>query len=135
MKVEERVGHIMLGWQPAVDLCTIRDDFTCRAPGWSFLQEEQNGLRFAYKALSRRAWSSSYLGQPFAKAGRWLVQMCSAYFESESELRSEILAAIDLIAGLDARGPESTSIKVCNTAQVMRNLYLFCLVPFEGTKG
>ncbi|PMD52182.1 uncharacterized protein K444DRAFT_545924 [Hyaloscypha bicolor E] len=122
IKVEERVSHLMLGWQPAVDLRTVRDDFTCRAPGWSFLQEEQNGLRFAYKALLHRTWSSAYLGQPFAKAGRWLVQTCSAYFESESELRSEIFAAIHLTAGLPARGPEITSIKVCNTAQVMRNL-------------
>jgi hypothetical protein len=68
-QVEERTYQLMLGWEPVVDLGSVRDDFTCRTPGWSFLEEEQNGLRFAYKALSRRAWSSCYLDQPFAKAG------------------------------------------------------------------
>jgi hypothetical protein len=120
--VEERIHHLMLGWQPEVDLNTIRDDFTCRVPGYSFLQEEENGLRFGYKALSRRAWSSSYRGQPFAKSGRWLTQTCSAYFESESALNSEIFTAMYLRAGLPARGPEITSVKVCNTAQVIRSL-------------
>jgi hypothetical protein len=81
--VEECMHYLMLGWQPAVDLNTIRDDFTCGVPGYSFLQEEHNGLRFGYKALSQRAWSSSYRGQPFTKSGRWLSQTCSAYFESE----------------------------------------------------
>jgi hypothetical protein len=114
--------HIMLGWQPVVDLNAVRDDFTCRSPGYSFLQEEHNGLRFGYKALSQRAWSSLYRGQHFTRSGRWLSQTCSAYFESESELRSEIFAAIHLTAGLPARGPEITSVKVCNTAQVMRSL-------------
>jgi hypothetical protein len=120
--VEDRMYHMMLGWQPVVDLNAVRDDFTCRVPGYSFLQEEHNGLRFGYKALSQRAWSSLYRRQQFTKSGRWLSQTCSAYFESESELRSEIFAAIHLTAGLPARGPEITSVKVCNTAQVMRSL-------------
>jgi hypothetical protein len=39
--VEERMYHIMLGWQPVVDLNAVRDDFTCRSPGYSFLQDSK----------------------------------------------------------------------------------------------
>lgn len=121
-KLEERTSQLMLGWAPAVELASVRDDFICKTPGWSFLEEERNNLRFAYKSLSRRAWSSYYLGQPFAKAGSWLPSACSAYFKSEAEMNIEIFAAIHLTASLPGRGPEITSTKVYNTEQVMRNV-------------
>lgn len=122
VKVEERIGQLMLGWDPIINLGSICDDFNCAIPGWSFLEEEHNGLRFAYKALSRRAWSSGYLGQPFAKHGHWLPEACNVYIQSETELKNEIFAAIHFTAGLPARGTEITSIRIHNTAEVMRNL-------------
>jgi hypothetical protein len=123
-KVEERVNQLMLGWEPVVDLGSIHDDFTCATPGWSFLEEEQNNLRFAYKALSRRAWSSVYRKQPFAKHGHWLPETCSAYFLGEAELNKELFAAIHFKAGLPARGTEITSIRIYNTAEVLRNVII-----------
>jgi hypothetical protein len=122
LKVEERIGLLMPGWEPIIDLASICDDFNCIIPGWSFLEEEKNDLRFAYKALSRRAWSSCYLRQPFAKRGHWLSETCNAYIQSETELKNEIFAAIHLTAGLPPRGTEITSIRIHNTAEVMRNL-------------
>jgi hypothetical protein len=54
-QVTRRTSQLMLGYQPVIDLTAVVDDLTCRTPGWSFLREERNGLRQAYKALTRRA--------------------------------------------------------------------------------
>ena len=81
-EIEEKVDKLMLGWHSLINLSAIQDDLTEQAPGWSFLAHEQNKLRFEYKVLARRAWESSLFGKPFAKAGRWLPEACSAYLST-----------------------------------------------------
>ncbi|KAJ3454216.1 hypothetical protein MRS44_018110 [Fusarium solani] len=110
--------------KPAVDLSAIRDDLTCRLPGWCFLEKAENGLTGFYKAIARRAWSSSFRGQALAKTGHWLPGPCQAYLEAGAELTTMIFAAFHLTAGLPSRGPEVTSIRLRNTKLAIRNLFV-----------
>ncbi|KAH8749833.1 hypothetical protein BGZ57DRAFT_775779 [Hyaloscypha finlandica] len=119
-----RTDEMMLSWKPAIDLATIRDDLTCRTPRWSFLNHIDNDLTFAYKALSRQAWTSSFSGAPFAKAGYWLPATCVAYLQAGTQLSNEIFAAIHLAAGLPARGTEITSIRLRNTPLAIRHVFI-----------
>jgi hypothetical protein len=123
-RVQERVDEMMLGWKPAVDLSAIRDDLTCRLPGWCFLEKPENGLMGFYKAMARRAWSSSFRGQALAKSGHWLPGSCQAYLEAGAELTTMIFAAFHLTAGLPGRGTEATSIRLRNTKLAIRNLFI-----------
>ncbi|OBT97666.1 hypothetical protein VE01_04422 [Pseudogymnoascus verrucosus] len=135
-KVEERVEQAMLGWQPpSPNLCLVRDDLTCRRAGWSFLREEKNDVRFAYKALSRRAWSALALG--LVKGGRWISAGCLKYAELGAQLSNEIFTSVHVIAGLLARGLEITAVRVCNTEQAIRNVFIIngrVAIVFEYNK-
>lgn len=53
-RVGDHLSRLMLGWEPVVDLHSVRDDLTRSTTGWSFLQEERNGLRLSYRELLRR---------------------------------------------------------------------------------
>ncbi|KAH6977630.1 hypothetical protein EDB80DRAFT_738121 [Ilyonectria destructans] len=75
-QVQELVAELMLGWDPVIDLSAIRDDLTCQTPGWSFLDHSENRLSGAYKAMARRAWSSTFRGKALAKSGHWLPGPC-----------------------------------------------------------
>lgn len=92
--------QVMLGWRPRVDLSAIKDSLTCYIANWSFAQEEDNGLRLAYKALSRHAWSSQAAG--LAKHGRWDTAQCVKYLEHTNRLSNELFAAIHITSGLPA---------------------------------
>ncbi|KJZ68947.1 hypothetical protein HIM_11663 [Hirsutella minnesotensis 3608] len=71
-KVQDMVREMTLDWRPAVDLSVIQDDWTCRKPGWSFLEKPENELSGLFKTMTRLAWSSSFRSELFAKAGHWL---------------------------------------------------------------
>jgi hypothetical protein len=114
---------MMLGWDQTIDLATIQDDLTCRTPGWSFLSHEKNNLGFNYKALSRRAWASSFADKPFTKAGHWLSEACTAYLKAGTELASSIFAAFHLTASLPGRGTEIGSIRLLNTKLAIRHFF------------
>ncbi|KAH8656365.1 hypothetical protein BGZ61DRAFT_486596 [Ilyonectria robusta] len=68
-QVHEQVNEMMLGWDPSIDLSTIRDDLTCRTAGWSFLRKAENNLGSIWKTLLQRLESSSFRGRPFIKSG------------------------------------------------------------------
>ncbi|EFZ03297.2 tlh3 [Metarhizium robertsii ARSEF 23] len=123
-RVEELVTEMMLGWDPTVDLSAIRDDLTCRFPGWCFLDKPENHLSGTYKAMSRRAWSSSFRGKALAKAGHWLPDSCLAYLQTGAELSTKAFSAVHITAGLPGRGTEMTTIRLRNTKLAIRNLFI-----------
>ncbi|KAH8648120.1 hypothetical protein BGZ61DRAFT_469785, partial [Ilyonectria robusta] len=110
--------------EPMVDLSTIRDDLTCRQPGWCFLDKPENNLAGTYKAMARRAWSSSFRGQALAKAGHWLPGPCLAYLGAGVELTTMGFSASHVTAGLPGRGTETTSIRFRNTKLAIRNVFI-----------
>jgi hypothetical protein len=114
----------MLGWKPDIDLTKLQDDLTCPTTGWSFLKHPSNHLNFAYKSLLRLAWSASFLGKPFEKNSHWLPEACSTYLRSLIELAGDIFAAVHLTAGLPGRGTEIGSVRVSNTMQALRNVFV-----------
>ena len=48
--------EMMLGWEPTVDLSSLRDDLTNSTAGYSYLSEPANQLQSAFEQLLRRAW-------------------------------------------------------------------------------
>lgn len=123
-QLQGQLDELMLGWKPQVDLSLVADDFTCRQPGWCFLDKPGNGLHQAYKSMVRRAWTSSFRGQHFAKGGRWLPGACQSYLEAG--IQSTILAynAVHITSSLPARGTEMNSIRLVNTRLAMRNVFV-----------
>jgi hypothetical protein len=60
-----------------------------------------------------------------------------AYLKAGLHLSDELFAAIHLTAGLPARGPEITTVKVYNTERVLRNVFLIhgqAMIVFEYNK-
>ncbi|KHO10690.1 hypothetical protein MAA_11741 [Metarhizium robertsii ARSEF 23] len=122
--VQERVAEMMLGWEPTVELSQVQDDLTCRLPGWCFLDKTDNNLRNVYKAMARRAWSSTFRGQALAKAGHWLPGPCLAYLKAGTELGTMAFTGIHMTPTLPNRGTETTSIRLRNTKLAKRNVFI-----------
>jgi hypothetical protein len=129
--VKKEGARANLAWDPdgqsfsihgRTSLGAVKDDLTRRTAGWSFLNEESNGLCLAYKSLSRRAWTISALG--LAKEGRWLPLGYTRYIVATARLSSDLFTAIHVTAGLPARGPEITKVRVQNTTKTLRNVFL-----------
>ena len=114
----------MLGWEPELDLGAVRDDLTCRVPRWCFLDDLANHFAGKYKALARRAWLSPFREQRLAKAGHWLPGACHMYFDTAYRLYSVVFASFHLTAGLPARAPEGTSLRLRNTERAIRNIFI-----------
>ncbi|KAH7118690.1 hypothetical protein B0J13DRAFT_629804 [Dactylonectria estremocensis] len=125
-QVRQLVAEMMLGWEPTVDLSTIRDDLTCRRPGWCILDRPENNPGGTYKSMACRAWSSSFRGQALAKAGHWLPGLCLAYLGAGVELTVVTMgfSASYVMAGLPGRGTETTSIRFRNTKLAIRNVFI-----------
>ncbi|KAI6777620.1 DEAD/DEAH box helicase [Emericellopsis cladophorae] len=114
----------MLGWDPAIDLSAIYDDLTCLTPGWSFLEHPENRLSGIYKAMARRAWSSTFRGRALADAGHWLPGPCLAYLESGAKISTLGFSAFYITSGLLGRATETTSVRLENTKLAVRNVYV-----------
>ncbi|PWI64582.1 hypothetical protein PCL_09512 [Purpureocillium lilacinum] len=123
-RVQEQVDEMMLGWKPTEDLSTVVDDLTNKVPGWCLLDSPENGFLGKYKAMTRRAWLSSFRGAALAKAGQWLSCSCLTYLEAGIELATKIFVALHLTAGLPGRGTEITSIRLRNTKLATRDVFV-----------
>ncbi|KAK7592697.1 hypothetical protein V3481_007305 [Fusarium oxysporum f. sp. vasinfectum] len=77
--VQEQVDEMLLGWQPDIDVSTIRDDLTCRKAGWSFIDKIENNLADTWKTLLYRLQKSSFRGTPFTNSGHWNMETCHKY--------------------------------------------------------
>lgn len=121
-QVQELVAELMLGWDPAIDLSAIRDDLTCQTPGWCFLDHPENRLSGAYKAMARRAWSSTFRGKALAEAGHWLPGPCLAYLDAGAEMSKRGFSAFQVTSGLPGRATETTGIRFRNTKLAIRNM-------------
>lgn len=116
-----RMAGLLLGWSPVVNLSKVKDHLTCNITGWSFTQAEDNGLRLAYKQLLQKAWTAP---AGMAANGCWKMAPCMNYLDECTLLCGEIFAAMHITAGLPPRGSEGTIVKVQNTAQVLRNIFV-----------
>ncbi|KAH6972651.1 hypothetical protein EDB80DRAFT_596203 [Ilyonectria destructans] len=104
-QVQELVAELMLGWDPVIDLSAIRDDLT-----WT------------YKAMARRAWSSTFRGKALAKSGHWLPGPCLAYLEAGAKMSKQGFSAFHITSGLPGRATETTGIRFRNTRLAIRNM-------------
>lgn len=120
VQVINGLNEMLLGWRPTVDLSKIRDDLNCRTPGWSFLDLQENGFVGSYKALARRAWTSSFRRNPLAGNGHWLRGSCQSYLEAGLKLATKIFVAFHVASSLPGRGSEVTAALLRNTRLVLR---------------
>ncbi|KAH7137795.1 hypothetical protein EDB81DRAFT_655871, partial [Dactylonectria macrodidyma] len=124
-QVHEQVNEMMLGWEPSIDLSTIRDDLTCRKAGWSFLQKPENNLTDIWKTLLHRLRSTSFRGRQFTKSGHWQAAACNTYLSAGFELNKSAFAAFHFTASLPGRGTEVTSIRYLNSKLAIRNVFFY----------
>ena len=121
-QVQDLVTELMLGWSPQVSVSAIQDDLACHTPGWSFLDHPKNQFTGVYRAMARRAWSSSFRGKALAEAGHWLPGSCLAYLEAAAQLSARCFSAFHITSGLPGRATETTSIRFRNTKLATRNM-------------
>lgn len=119
--VAVRTALLMLGWTLVVNLSKVKDDLTCNITGWSFMQAKDNGLQLAYKQLLQKAWD---LSAGMAANGCWKMAPCMKYLDECTILCGEIFAAVHITAGLPPCGSKGIIVKVQNTAQVLRNIFI-----------
>jgi hypothetical protein len=119
---QEMLGEAIFGWQPAkLDLLEIRDHMTENQPGWLFLRDPRNGLQHSFRHLQRQAFTKERL----MKGKKWCLPRCQEYLARVDALRKQILVCVHFTGGLPGRGTEVTTIKWCNTRQVMRNVFVY----------
>ncbi|EWY79522.1 hypothetical protein FOYG_17324 [Fusarium oxysporum NRRL 32931] len=61
--VQEQVDEMLLGWQPDIDVSSVRDDLTCRKAGWSFIDKTENNLADIWETLLHSLQKSSFRGR------------------------------------------------------------------------
>ncbi|KAH6874572.1 hypothetical protein B0T10DRAFT_521747 [Thelonectria olida] len=91
-QVHDQVNEMMLGWEPNIDLATIRDDLIRRTAGWSFLHKAENNLANMWKTLLDKFQSSSFRGKPFINSGYWQTETYIAYLNAGFELNKSAFA-------------------------------------------
>ncbi|EXL65654.1 hypothetical protein FOPG_18126 [Fusarium oxysporum f. sp. conglutinans race 2 54008] len=123
--VQEQVDEMLLGWQPDIDVSTIRDDLTCRKAGWSFIDKIENNLTDTWKTLLYRLQKSSFRGTPFTNSGHWNMETCHKYLDAGVELNKSAFAAVHFKASLPGRGTEVTSIRHLNSRLSIRNVFFY----------
>ncbi|EGU73455.1 hypothetical protein FOXB_16035 [Fusarium oxysporum f. sp. conglutinans Fo5176] len=97
--VQEQVDEMLLGWQPDIDVSTIRDDLTLQ--------------------------KSSFRGTPFTNSGHWNMETCHKYLDAGVELNKSAFAAVHFKASLPGRGTEVTSIRHLNSRLSIRNVFFY----------
>jgi hypothetical protein len=124
---------------PALD--TLSDSFTARESGLSFLLLPDNYARLEpYAQAFIAAAQAQFIQAPARRSTaaraklKWKVPACKVLAQQHVRFLQSLLVVLQQTGGQPARGPELTSLKVCNTANSLRNIYihkgLFCtLVP------
>jgi hypothetical protein len=118
-----QLPELMFGWEPAVNLSRVVDNMAERRPGWSFVQEPDNGLSYSFKHLHRRAWSSKSRGLIYNN--QWSQSRCTRYLQLVETFKQKLFFSIHFTGGLPGRGTEIATIKWCNTRQVLRNIFVY----------
>ncbi len=112
--------EMMFGWRPPVHLHTLVDNLANAHVGYSYLSEPRNGLQHSFKGLLRRAWDGGLQAQ-----NQWRPRPCHRYLCQFEQLQLQLLVCSHLTSGMPSRGSEISVVKWQNTAQVIRNLFIY----------
>ncbi|KAF1343752.1 hypothetical protein EJ07DRAFT_144303, partial [Lizonia empirigonia] len=104
-----------------VDLQNIKDDIAKHYPGYSFLQEPDNGLQSSFKHLSGRAFSVDKGRFALKGDGR---KRAVEYLKRRDRFVRLLFAGVHLTSGMPARGEELGIIRWADTAAVPRNIFI-----------
>lgn len=122
-RAETAMKGLMFDWDPTHELNDIKDDLTKSQCGYSFIQHPDNRLERLHRLLLRRSWSSE-VENPLQKHQRWCPIACKQYVEREETFLKDLMLLLHLTGGQPARGPELSTIRVCNGTSSMRNVFI-----------
>lgn len=112
----------MLGYsvQSLPRIADLSESISCREPGLSFLTLPANAQRLD-------SCTQSFIHMVFSVSDtkNWTRQRAITYTTSHNSFLTILLLLIYQTFGQSARGPEILSIKVCNTENTLRNIFLY----------
>lgn len=120
--IRASVARLMYGVRPEIRLEGLRDHWSNKTPGYSFVQDSANDLASAYLALSSRACLDPVGG--LLIGDRWDLDAVRRYLKDEQELLLDILLLLFLRGGQSPRIPELTSLECSNGPYTSRGIYI-----------
>jgi hypothetical protein len=118
---QEQLRELLRGWSdPRLPpLSELSDDVSCRAAGYSFLTATPNRRRL-------ETCAESFVLRIYKLGGRrkWGQRRLAAYVAAHAAFLSSLLLVVHQTGGQPARGPEILSVKVCNTDNTLRNIFV-----------
>ena len=131
--LEELDAHLtglLLGLSPpSIDVSSLRDDWGCRSPGYSFLSDEANKLRPLREVLLRHVHDDPTLLSGFftcIQPGNVQVHPgnVESYLRECGDFLSKVSAAVLMTCGNSPRGPEFSGTRLWNSQHSARNVLL-----------
>ena len=116
----QAVDKMMFGLQPPVELERLVDNLANRHVSYSFLSEPSNHLQSSFRVLLRQAWSHG-----LQVHGQWHNRHCHRYLQQFEQLQLQLLLCSHLTGGMPGRGSETRILKQQNTAQALRNIFVY----------
>jgi hypothetical protein len=114
LRMAERLcDTLMYGWQPEVDLGSVKDNLTNRGHGYSFVTHPPNGLVEAYTELSFQACTSER--HSLSKNGTWPRNEVHTYLKKEKTYREALGLLMLMTVGGQPRARLSFSICAVRT--------------------
>jgi hypothetical protein len=114
---------LMYGWQPKVDLGSIKDSLTNRGHGYSFVTHPPNGLAEAYTELSFRACTSEQ--RSLSKNGTWHRNEVYTYLKKEKTYREALGLLMLMTGGGQPRAPEFLHLRCQNTMTAECGIFVY----------
>ena len=113
----------MQGWRPHFNLHNMRDHFTNRSPGYSFVTEPSNGLADVYTHLLTRLCT---LGpHPLMHHDTWDVSAALDFLQRHEKLVVSIWLLLYLDAGQVPRLVDLNSLEVRNSHINLRGIFVY----------
>jgi hypothetical protein len=113
----------MFGWEPPIDLATIKDDLTNLEIGFSFVTHPENQLQDAYFELCKRACTARH--DSLSRRGNWHWGTIFKYLKKEEALREYLGLGLSTLCGQTPRWPEVSSVWCTNGEFGARGIYIY----------
>ena len=112
-------------WQPtraALDLQEIKDDFAYVRSGHSFATDERNKWLAKGPMKIMKLWQQTFYD---AVRNDWKRAAMREWLDQLRALKELLLIGCHVWGGQPGRGPEITTMRHCDSLQVMRNVFIY----------
>ncbi|CZS75061.1 unnamed protein product [Fusarium graminearum] len=122
-QAEELYDELMFGFEPNLDISTMKDDFTNAQPGFSFVNYPDNNFDAIYQDLLVQVCTSR--GARLARNGRWSFQAITSYLRKVTALEENISGGFLTACGQPPRIRELLSLAVANSPCAVRGIFVW----------